>query len=558
MKNILLLLFISLISNLGLNAQNALDRINELHNEVEEDEYVYVNRDLMPKSPAYNVRQSSYFTTQTNVDSDGNNIVGDAGNEPSLAVDPTNNDRIVIGWRQFDDISNNFRQAGYAYSTSGGGAFTYPGPINEGVFRSDPVLDFDGDGNFYYNSLRGTFACDVYKIEDGGVVWSGPFPANGGDKQWMRLDRTDGIGSKHNYSNWNESFTTCGPGYFTRSTDGSETFETCIEIDESPRWGTLAVDANGDLFITGISNFGTGFVVVRSTSAKDAGQAVVWDALTIVDLDGELGIGDPINPQGLLGQTWVDVDLNNDNVYVLASVSRFSVSDPADVMFAKSIDGGASFAAPVRINDDSGTDARQWFGTLSVAPNGRIDVIWLDTRDAPTGTFDSVLYYTYSEDEGETWMPQQAISEAFDPTIGYPSQDKMGDYFDMKSDNDFAHIAWANTLNGGQDVYYTRVTPSLLGVDDFSANSLGATVSPNPFENTTTIQFDIDTNANTTVTVYDLLGRKVNTLLDGPVSGQQRLSWDGTNANDSKLNSGLYFVNIVSGDKKASLKVILK
>jgi len=558
MKNVLLLLLITVLSSLGLNAQNALDRINALHIEVEEDAYVYVNQDLMPKSPAYNTRQSSYFTTQVNVDGDGNNIVGDAGNEPSLAVDPTNNDRIVIGWRQFDDIGNNFRQAGYAYSTSGGGAFTYPGPINAGVFRSDPVLDYDGDGNFYYNSLRGTFACDVYKIEDGGVVWSGPFPANGGDKQWMRLDRTDGIGSKHNYSNWNESFTTCAPGYFTRSTDNSETFESCIEIDESPRWGTLAVDANGDLFITGISNLGTGFVVVRSTSAKDAGQAVVWDALTVVDLDGELGIGDPINPQGLLGQTWVDVDLNNDNVYVLASVSRFSVSDPADVMFAKSTDGGAAFAPPVRINDDTGTEAHQWFGTLSVAPNGRIDVIWLDTRDAPTGTFDSVLYYTYSEDEGETWTPQQAISDAFDPTIGYPSQNKMGDYFDMKSDNDFAHIAWANTLNGGQDVYYTRVTPSLLGLEDLSANSFGATVSPNPFTNETAIQFAIDSNTNTTVTVYDLLGRKVNTLLDGSVSGQQRLSWDGTNDSGSRLNSGLYFVNIVSGDKKASLKVILK
>lgn len=558
MKNILLLLLMTLLSNLGLNAQTAIERINALHTEVEEDEYVYVNRDLMPKSPAYNVRQSSYFTTQVNVDGDGNNIVGDAGNEPSLAVDPTNSDRIVIGWRQFDDIGNNFRQAGYAYSTSAGGSFTFPGPINPGVFRSDPVLDFDGDGNFYYNSLRSSFACDVYKIEDGGVLWSGPFAANGGDKQWMRIDRTDGIGSKHNYSNWNESFTTCGPGYFTRSTDGSETFESCITIDESPRWGTLAVDANGDLFITGISNFGTGFVVVRSTSAKDASQAVVWDALTVVDLDGELGIGDPINPQGLLGQTWIDVDLNNDNVYVLASVSRFSVNDPADVMFAKSTDGGANFAAPVRINDDSGTQARQWFGTLSVAPNGRIDVIWLDTRDAPTGTFDSVLYYTYSEDEGETWTPQQAISDAFDPTIGYPSQNKMGDYFDMKSDDDFAHIAWTNTLNGGQDVYYTRVTPSLLAVDDFSVNSLGATVSPNPFENTTTIQFEIDSDANTTVTVYDLLGRKVNTLLDGSVSGQQQLIWNGTNESGARLNSGLYFVNIVSGDKKASLKVIIK
>ena len=556
MKNLGIILL--LMTATCVYGQNAIDRINALHQEVEEDEYVYVNRDLMPKSPAYQIRRSSYFTTQVNVDSGGNNIVGDAGNEPSLAVDPTNTDRIVLGWRQFDDIGNNFRQAGYAYSTSGGGAFTNPGPINGGVFRSDPVLDFDGDGNFYYNSLRSSFACDVYKIEDGGVVWDGPNSANGGDKQWMRIDRTDGIGAKNNYSNWNESFTTCGPGYFTRSTDGSETFETCITIDESPRWGTLAVDANGDLYITGISNFGTGFVVVRSTSAKDAGQAVVWDAVTIVDLDGELGIADPINPQGLLGQTWVDVDLNNDNVYVLATVERFSVNDPADVMFAKSVDGGASFAPPVRLNNDSGTEAYQWFGTMSVAPNGRIDVIWLDTRDAPTGTFDSVLYYTYSEDEGVTWVPEQAISDAFDPTIGYPSQAKMGDYFDMKSDDDFAHIAWTNTLNGGQDVYYTRVTPSLLSTNDLNTGSLAALVSPNPVTDETIIRFNVTDHSRTTVFIYDFLGREIQTLLDDVVSGPQQLNWAGINSDGTRLHAGMYFVSIQSGNKKTTIKVILK
>ena len=504
------------------------------------------------------MRRSDFFTTQVNVDGAGNNIVGDAGNEPSLAVDPTNTDRIVVGWRQFDNIASNFRQAGYGYSTNGGGAFTFSGPINPGVFRSDPVLDFDGEGNLYYNSLTVNFACDVYKIEDGGVVWDGPFPAHGGDKQWMRMDRTTGIGARNNYSNWNESFTTCAPGYFTRSTDGSETFETCIEIDESPRWGTLAVDANGDLYITGISNNGTGFVVIKSSTAKDPGAAVTWESVTVVDLDGDLGIGQTINPQGLSGQTWVDVDLSNDNVYVLATVERFSVSDPADVMFAKSTDGGASFAAPVRINTDTGTDAYQWFGTLSVAPNGRIDVIWLDTRAAPSGTVDSVLYYSYSEDEGESWTDNEPISDAFDPTIGYPQQNKMGDYFDMISDNDFAHLAWANTLNGGQDVYYTRITPALLGINDLSSNSFGARVSPNPFSEITTIEFSMDNDANTKVEVYDILGRKVNTLLDETVSGNQRLSWDGTTAEGSKLNSGLYFITIASEGEKASLKVILQ
>ena len=47
-------------------------------------------------------------------------ILGDAGNETSLAVDPNNPNRIVIGWRQFDTVTSNFRQAGYGYSLDGG------------------------------------------------------------------------------------------------------------------------------------------------------------------------------------------------------------------------------------------------------------------------------------------------------------------------------------------------------------------------------------------------------------------------------------------------------
>ncbi|MBT8256442.1 MAG: glycoside hydrolase, partial [Bacteroidia bacterium] len=492
MKNIYSVsLFFFCISFSLLSQEPVIQELDNIHHEVEEDPYVYVDRNLMPKGPAYSARGDFWFTTQVNVDGNGDDIIGDAANEPSLAVDPTNNNRIVVGWRQFDNISSNFRQAGYGHSDNGGFSFVFPGPINPGVFRSDPVLDFDGEGNLYYNSLRGNFACDVYKIEDGSFTWEGPFPAFGGDKQWMRIDRTNGIGSRNNYSNWNESFTTCSPGYFTRSTDGSETFETCIEIDESPRWGTLAVDANGDLYVVGISNNGTGFVLIKSTTAKDPNEEfVTWDSVTVVDLDGDLGIGDPVNPQGLLGQVWVDVDLNNDNVYVLATVDRFSNGDPADVMFAKSTDGGVTFAPPVRLNTDPGTDARQWFGTMSVAPNGRIDVVWLDTRDA-TGNFESVLYYIYSGDEGESWSLNRPISESFDPGIGYPQQQKMGDYFDMKSDDQYAHLAWANTINGGQDVYYTRIVPNLLAVDDLAIQAFDAKISPNPFNESTWIEFSI-------------------------------------------------------------------
>ncbi|MEM7187321.1 MAG: hypothetical protein AAF466_11745, partial [Bacteroidota bacterium] len=118
MKHILLLFIVALMLPLSGWAQKFTSHEKQyIHDETIDDPYVFVDLNLMPRQPAYNVRRSTYFTTQVNVDSDGNDIVGDAANEPSLAVDPTNNDRIVIGWRQFNTISNNFRQAGYAYST---------------------------------------------------------------------------------------------------------------------------------------------------------------------------------------------------------------------------------------------------------------------------------------------------------------------------------------------------------------------------------------------------------------------------------------------------------
>ncbi|MBV1923268.1 MAG: T9SS type A sorting domain-containing protein [Flavobacteriaceae bacterium] len=527
------------------------------HNEVPDHEYVQVDKSTMERSPAYSVSTPNYFTEQANIDENGNNIIGDAGNEPSIAVDPTNPDRIVIGWRQFDVISSNFRQAGNAYSLNGGYEWTNPGVLNPGVFRSDPVLDFDAEGNLYYNSLQGTFACDVYTISDGGQDWGAPVPAFGGDKQWMRIDRSGGEGDKHNYSYWNSSFTTC-TGNFTRSTDESQSFEDCVTVDGDPIWGTLAVDSDGTLYTVGQG--GSGFIVTKSTTAKDSSIPVSFDSVNNVNLDGQLDVAVPMNPQGLMGQAWIDVDVsggvNNGNVYVLASVARFSNSDPADVMFAKSTDGGLTFSAPIRVNTDVSETNYQWFGTMSVAPNGRIDVVWLDTRDA-TNTIDSVLYYTFSEDQGDTWSDELAISEQFDPSIGYPQQNKMGDYYDMVSDNDFAHLAWANTINGGQDVYYSRISPfGILSSNDVVLNTNNVSSYPNPFQESTTIDFEVLSTSETIVEVFDVLGNKVATLLNESVSGLQKITWNGTSGKGNSVSKGIYFVSIQAGSERSIVKVI--
>ena len=70
------------------------------------------------------------FTSyQVNVDVNGHNIIGDAANECTISVDPTNTSKMAIGWRQFNSVLSNFRQGGYGFTTDGGINWTFPGVL---------------------------------------------------------------------------------------------------------------------------------------------------------------------------------------------------------------------------------------------------------------------------------------------------------------------------------------------------------------------------------------------------------------------------------------------
>lgn len=549
------LIFLLLSFPVFLLAQDGYESARSDHLEVTDDPYVQVDKSLMPRQESYKIRAVNYYTTQVNVDGQGNDIIGDAANEPSLAVDPTNPDRIVVGWRQFDVISSNFRQAGFGFSLDAGLNFTNTGIIDSGNFRSDPVLDFDKEGNFYYNSLQSTFECDIWISGDEEGTWNFPVPAFGGDKQWMQIDRTDGPSAGNNYTYWYQFAGACRDGNFSRSTNNSMSFEQCSLIEETPFWGTMVVDKQGTLYLIGRNSEQT-IKLFRSTNAKDETQAVIWDQITEVDLGGPLGAFQNINPGGLSGHIWVDVDISDgpgeNNIYALASVE--GEEDPLDVMFVKSTDGGLTFESPLRINNDA-IGNYNWFGTLAVAPNGRIDVCWLNSLGPSTATRDSRLLYTFSEDQGNSWSGIQILSDYFDPSVGYPNQPKLGDYIDMVSDDNYAHIAWAGTFNGGQDVYYTRVTPVFLNVDEFTDLNLNVTISPNPISEKTTIEFQAF--GQTEVKVHDLYGRSVLTLFKGELNGNQRLNWETELDGSNILSSGLYFISVQSGSKKAYLKAVL-
>jgi hypothetical protein len=209
----------------------------------------------------------------------------------------------------------------------------------------------------------------------------------------------------------------------------------------------------------------------------------------------------------------------------------------------------------VRINDDTTSAEWQWFGTMSVAPNGRIDVVWLDTRNNP-GTVLSSLYYSYSIDAGVTWAPNIRLSNSFDPHVGWPQQQKMGDYYHMVSDNAGVHLAWAATFNGEQDVYYGHISLP-VDVAEHSRN-VPAEFSllqnfPNPFNPSTTIQFALPRTGTTLLRVYNTLGMEVTTLVSGNLNaGTHTVNWDA-----SGIPSGVYFYRLEAGEFSQTKKLIL-
>ncbi|MBI5058587.1 T9SS type A sorting domain-containing protein [candidate division KSB1 bacterium] len=76
---------------------------------------------------------------------------------------------------------------------------------------------------------------------------------------------------------------------------------------------------------------------------------------------------------------------------------------------------------------------------------------------------------------------------------------------------------------------------------------------PNPFNPATTISLTIPQTAHTVVTVFDIMGREVQTLHDGVLErGEHQFMFDG-----GTLRSGLYFARVTSGSFGGTQKLLL-
>jgi hypothetical protein len=81
---------------------------------------------------------------------------------------------------------------------------------------------------------------------------------------------------------------------------------------------------------------------------------------------------------------------------------------------------------------------------------------------------------------------------------------------------------------------------------------------PNPFNPVTTIDFSIPNSAKISLVVYNALGQKVRTLIDGSVqAGAHSVQWNGRNDLGQMLSSGIYFYTLTSDANTMTKKMVL-
>ncbi len=133
-----------------------------------------------------------------------------------------------------------------------------------------------------------------------------------------------------------------------------------------------------------------------------------------------------------------------------------------DVLVQRSLDTGVTWSRPVRVNDDPMRNGlRQLAPDISVAPNGRVDVVWFDTRTnlpspiipRPAGQGD--IYYASSSDGGATFSGNRRISDRSigldDGTLGRNGTYTWWGPDSVPLGNDSVLFAWGDPRFGNVD-----------------------------------------------------------------------------------------------------------
>ncbi len=209
--------------------------------------------------------------------------------------------------------------------------------------------------------------------------------------------------------------------------------------------------------------------------AKSSDGGVTWTRTPIVDATpAPTGIPAPTGNAGFPKMAYDPNTGPFGTVYV--TYLGFNFGD-LDVLIQRSIDGGVTFSPPLRVNDDPrGNGVRQLTPDISVAPNGRVDVVWFDTRTTlpspivprPGGQGD--IYYASSTDGGVTFSNNRRISDRSinldDGTLGRNGTYTWWGPDSVPLGNDAVLFAWGDARYGNVDTGTNDVVLATMQLGD--------------------------------------------------------------------------------------------
>lgn len=137
-------------------------------------------------------------------------------------------------------------------------------------------------------------------------------------------------------------------------------------------------------------------------------------------------------------------------------------------------------------------------------------------------------------------------------------------YPTVSANNSNIYFAWMDNRRAkGWDVYAKVVDWSWTKVEedqevDFPNSFELSQNYPNPFNPQTVIQYNLPRSCKITLTIYNMLGQKVRTLVDEPKKARgYKVIWDGEDDIGKEVASGIYFYQLKAGDYTETRKMLL-
>jgi len=81
---------------------------------------------------------------------------------------------------------------------------------------------------------------------------------------------------------------------------------------------------------------------------------------------------------------------------------------------------------------------------------------------------------------------------------------------------------------------------------------------PNPFNPVTTLSYELPEDAKVNITIFDMMGRKISTLVSSQQSaGYKSIKWNATNNQGQPVSAGVYLYTIEAGEFRQTKKMVL-